>query len=106
MRRVVVDLDGTLCRQVPDGPGGPDYGNATPILHRIAHVCRMFAAGDRIVIKTARGATTGQNWRHVTERQLARWGVPYHELYVAEMPPPEYDVWIDDKARDPREWDT
>lgn len=102
---VVCDLDGTLCTLVDRGPGGPQYDQAVPIRTRIEKLRRMYDQGHRIIIKTARGGTTGQDWRHVTERQLEQWGVRYHELYVGTMPPVEYDLWIDDKALNSDDWD-
>jgi hypothetical protein len=44
---------------------------------------------------TARGSTTGIDWTDVTARQLADWGVDYHELILGK---PHFDLLIDDKA--------
>ena len=43
---------------------------------------------------TARGTTTGLDWRKVTEEQFLKWGVKYHELKFGK---PNYDLFIDDK---------
>ena len=46
-------------------------------------------------MKTGRGSVTGIDWLDVTEKQLASWGVKYHEL---KMGKPHYDLFICDKA--------
>ncbi len=88
-----IDLDGTLCSQNED-----NYGDAEPYLKRIEWVNKMFAQGHKIKIYTARGATSGKNWREFTEAQLHMWGVKYHELITNK---PHFDVLIDDKAYHP-----
>ena len=52
--------------------------------------------GDKIVIWTTRGSTSGKNWRDVTAQQLKDWGVKYHELIMGK---PSYDVLVCDKSR-------
>jgi len=90
------DIDGTICSDT-DG----DYRHAVPFRETIAAVNRLFAEGHRIVLYTARGATTGMDWRKVTERQLRMWGVHYHVLYMGK---PAADVYIDDKAVNAEDW--
>lgn len=97
---VIVDIDGTLC--VTPGGRKPDYAKARPISRRIARLNEMFFnRGWRVVVATARGGTTGMDWRGVTERQLEEWGVKYHELIIPKNKHllPEYDAWVDDKAQ-------
>ena len=84
------DIDGTLCSDT-----GGQYTNAEPIPSRIAHVNGLFRAGHRIKLFTARGSTTGIDWRSVTESQLKLWGLRYHELLMGK---PFADVFVDDKA--------
>ena len=48
-----------------------------------------------ILIYTARGSTTGIDWRDLTTKQLKDWGVNYHELSFQK---PHFDSLIDDKA--------
>lgn len=36
------------------------------------------------------------NWRKITEKQLLRWGVKYHELILNK---PSADIYIDDRCR-------
>ena len=84
------DVDGTLC----DNTNG-DYTNAEPMLERIAVVNELYSEGHVIKLFTARGATTGQDWRELTEQQMKDWGVNYHKLIMGK---PHYDFAIDDKA--------
>ena len=94
------DIDGTLCTKT-DGA----YEEAEPFPDRIAVVNALHTAGHTIKLFTARGATTGINWRDVTERQLREWSICYHELIMGK---PEADIFIDDKAinADCWTWDT
>ncbi len=90
------DIDGTLCTNT-DG----DYANALSFPEVIAQVNRLHAEGHRILLYTARGATTGIDWRELTERQLHEWGVQYEALFTGK---PTADVYIDDKAVNAVEW--
>ena len=84
------DIDGTLCTNTEG-----DYEEAQPFVDRIAHLNSLFAAGHRILLYTARGATTGIDWRPLTEKQMDEWGVSHHGLYMGK---PTADLYIDDKA--------
>src|SRR5882762_5564365 len=84
------DLDGTLCTNTEG-----EYEAARPLPWAIERVNALKRGGHRIVIFTARGTTTGIDWRPRTERQLADWGVKYDELILGK---PYGDVYIDDKA--------
>jgi CMP-N-acetylneuraminic acid synthetase len=86
----VFDLDGVIARPVPDN----DYRRAEPEPETIAIVNRLHAAGNRIVLHTARGTVTGIDWRDVTVEQLRRWGVRYHELLFGK---PAGDFYVDDR---------
>ena len=90
------DIDGTLCTNTEGA-----YEQAEPHLDVIAEVNRLFAEGHRIVLMTARGSTTGIDWRLLTEAQLERWGVRYHALHLGK---PSADVYIDDKALNAITW--
>ena len=85
------DLDGTLCTNT-----NGDYKNAEPFLKRIKIVNGLHENGNKIVIDTARGATTGIDWLELTTKQLNDWGVKYHKLYVGKKL--HYDIIVDDKA--------
>ena len=50
---------------------------------------------------TARGSTTGIDWKEQTISQLKSWGVKYHELYLGK---PTADVYVDDKHKDLFDW--
>lgn len=90
------DIDGTLCSNT-DG----DYSRAVPFYQVIAQVNRLYAGGHRILLYTARGTTTGIDWRELTEHQLKEWNVHYHELFMGK---PTADVYIDDKAVNFADW--
>lgn len=90
------DIDGTLCTKT-DG----DYAQALPYPERISVVNALHAAGHTIKLFTARGSTTGLDWRDLTEQQMHRWGVQYHELILGK---PEADIFIDDKAYNADLW--
>lgn len=90
------DIDGTVCTNTEG-----DYSKAEPFAEVIAEVNRLFAQGHRIILYTARGSTTGINWRELTESQLRRWGVCYHDLYTGK---PTADIYIDDKAINTHDW--
>ena len=92
---VYVDVDGTLCETVENA----DYSKAKPTQHVIDHVNELYENGHEIVIYTARGCTTGMDWRKVTENQLKAWGVKYHRLRLDK---PYYDLMICDKTINPR----
>ena len=84
------DIDGTICSNTNGA-----YLEAEPFPDRIAHLNALYAAGHVIKLFTARGSTTGLDWADVTARQLADWGVNYHELILGK---PHADLFIDDKA--------
>ncbi|OIP10498.1 MAG: hypothetical protein AUK49_03830 [Betaproteobacteria bacterium CG2_30_68_42] len=90
------DIDGTLCTNTEG-----DYEHAEPYPDVIAEVNRLFDDGHTIMLLSARGTTTGIDWRPATERQLAAWGVRYHVLHLGK---PSADVYVDDKAINALTW--
>lgn len=90
-RTFAFDMDGVLATIV----AGNDYARAQPCPPGIALVNRLHAAGNRIVIYTARGSATGRDWSETTCDQLRRWGVPYHELRFGK---PAADYYVDDRT--------
>ncbi len=90
------DIDGTICTNT-DG----DYKNAEPSESVILKVNKLFNEGNTIYFYTARGATTGINWREITEKQLNKWNVKYHKIFFGK---PTADVYIDDKCINIRDW--
>lgn len=87
----VFDIDGTICTNT-DGT----YELAEPFLDVIASINRLYKNGNTIKMMTARGATTGIDWTDITAKQLASWGVKYHELIMNKKP--YGDIYVDDKA--------
>ena len=85
-----VDIDETICRY----EGERNYPDALPIEKNIEKINDLYDSGNTGVYWTARGTTTGIDWRDVTERQFSKWGVKYHELKFGK---PNYDLFIDDK---------
>lgn len=87
---IFIDIDETICNNTPDR----NYANAEPIQEHIDRANELYDQGHTIVYWTARGATTGIDWRPTTEEQFKRWGVKYHDLRLDK---PYFDVFIDDK---------
>jgi SAM-dependent methyltransferase len=90
------DIDGTLCTNTHGA-----YERAAPFKDAIARVNTLYEGGHRILLFTARGTTTGIDWRELTERQLGEWGVRYHELRLGK---PQADVYVDDRGVSARDW--
>jgi CMP-N,N'-diacetyllegionaminic acid synthase len=87
----VFDMDGVIATLVP----GDDYARARPFGPGVAAVNRLHAAGNRIVIQTARGSQTGRDWTDLTREQLRRWGVHYDQLQFGK---PAADYYVDDRT--------
>lgn len=90
------DIDGTICTNT-DGA----YERAEPWPHRISEINTLYEQGQVIKMFTARGSSTGIDWRELTERQLSLWGVKYHELILGK---PHADIFIDDKGINDAVW--
>jgi hypothetical protein len=85
------DLDGTICTNT-----NGLYDQAKPFYTRIEIVNNLYKNGNKIIINTARGYTTGIDWTELTIKQLNDWNINYHELYVGKKI--NADFYIDDKA--------
>lgn len=85
-----IDIDGTICTNT-DGK----YEEAQPYHNRIRYINTLYKDGNQIILFTARGTTTGIDWREITRLQLISWEVKYHELILGK---PFADIYIDDKA--------
>ena len=94
--KYVIDIDGTICKEVILENGKKDYENHIPYMNRIEKVNRLYDQGHTIKYMTARGITSGIDYYNLTNNQLIKWGAKFHELSVGEKE--HYDVWIDDKA--------
>lgn len=90
------DLDGVICT-TPKA----DYTESLPHEWIIQKINALYNEGHTVKIYTARGSTTGIDWRALTERQLEEWGVQYHELIMGK---PEADIFVDDKGMNIRDW--
>jgi len=86
----VIDIDGTLCSNT-----NGSYELAVPFEDAIESVRHIHENGGKITLFTARGSTTGKDWRELTQRQMEKWGVPFHELILGK---PFGDYYVDDKA--------
>tara|TARA_R110000772_G_scaffold17946_1_gene49811 strand:- start:53553 stop:53927 length:375 start_codon:yes stop_codon:yes gene_type:complete len=95
-KKYIIDIDGTICNTTEAG-----YEFAKPLKDRIKKFNKIYDRGHYITYWTARGTTTGIDWRELTEKQLKEWGVKYHVLNLKK---PEYDFWIDDKCVNPDEF--
>ena len=91
-----IDIDGTLCTNTEG-----EYEKAEPLPKRIEMANQLYDLGHHIILYTARGSTTGLDWRSLTERQMLEWGVQYHELILGK---PTADIYIDDKALHVNDW--
>ena len=90
------DIDGTICTNTEG-----KYEDAAPFYEVIERINELFDNGDTIYFQTARGATTGIDWRSLTEKQLSEWKVKYHKLFLGK---PTADIYVDDKAINVIEW--
>jgi hypothetical protein len=95
---VCFDIDGVLCDQVEG-----NYQDARPHQAMIDLLNRLYSRGYKIILHTSRFMGRTRNdpaeadriGREFTVRQLAGWGVRYHELWMGK---PRYDQVIDDRS--------
>ncbi|QDP62157.1 MAG: putative 5'(3')-deoxyribonucleotidase [Prokaryotic dsDNA virus sp.] len=93
-----IDIDETIA----ETPVDRDYTKSKPIMKNIDKANKLYEKGNTIIYWTARGTVSGLNWRTVTEKQFADWGVKYHELKFGK---PNYDILICDKAMNSEDWE-
>lgn len=96
VKKYCFDIDGTICTNTFG-----DYKNAQPYPERINMVNKLYDEGHKIILFTARGTTTKIDWRPVTEGQMEKWGLKYHELLFGK---PEADIFVDDRAVNDKDW--
>ena len=89
-----IDIDGTLCTETCA------YEDAQPIKKVIDKINKLYK-DNTIILNTARGASSRYDWKPLTEQQLKKWGVKYHNLIMGK---PYADYYIDNKAVDILEW--
>jgi hypothetical protein len=85
----IFDIDGVICSKEED------YSLATAYLSRINKINSLFDNGHTIIYWTARGSTTGIDWKEITKNQLKEWGAKYHDVLFGK---PYYDYFVDDKG--------
>lgn len=96
--KYVFDIDGTICTNT-----NGNYEYAEPLMDRIKQINQLYDDGNFIFFHTARGMGRSFNrsaeayelFYELTEEQLNKWGVKYHELFLGK---PSGDVYIDDKG--------
>ena len=88
---IYVDIDETICISPPDR----NYSKAKPIFDRIDKINKLYDEGNIIIYWTARGTSSGIDWKDVTESQFKEWGVKHHDLKLGK---PAYDLFICDKV--------
>ena len=94
---IYIDIDETICRS----PNKLDYTLSSPIRENIEKANKLYEEGHNIVYWTARGMSSGIDWKDVTKKQFKEWGVKYHELKFGK---PVYDLFIDDKNMNTIDW--
>lgn len=92
------DLDGTICSSVEKS----EYEKAIPDKTVVGEINRLYDAGNKILIMTARGSVSQIDHTNITKRQLKEWGVKYHDLIMHVKP--HAHVFIDDKAININDW--
>ena len=91
------DIDGTICSNTEGS-----YKEASPYNDIIGKINKLYYEGNIIYFFTARGSTTGIDWRDTTENQLNNWDVKYHKLFFGK---PSADIYIDDKCINISDWE-
>ena len=92
-----VDIDGTICSVTE----GHNYEDARPFFDMIKTVNCLYDCGHTIIIHTARGMASGNDYKEITEKQLKEWGVKHHQLVMNK---PNCNFYIDDKSLKPDEF--
>ena len=69
-KTVIFDLDGTLCVTNKHMDGYWEYKAAQPFPDRISRVNQLFDSGNRIIIETARGSNSREDWTNFTKEQI------------------------------------
>ena len=90
------DIDGTICNTT-----GGEYEKAEVIKETVSQINYLYENGNKIILFTERGTTTNTDWSDLTENQLKKWGVKYHQLKLGK---PVADFYIDDKGLSLKEW--
>ena len=97
MKKIIVDVDGTICTWEKDGR----YENAKPYKSRIRYLNGLLEKGHEIHYWTARGRNSNRDLYDFTKKQLDNWGCKYTSFRCDK---PAYDLWIDDKCLNERDF--
>lgn len=92
------DLDETICAT----PTSRKYSEAVPYTKVIKKINELYDQGNEITIFTARGSSSGVDYRELILQQLSDWGVKFHKLI--DKGKPSYDLFVDDKAITASTW--
>jgi glycerol-3-phosphate cytidylyltransferase len=92
------DLDETICAT----PSSRKYDEAVPYHKVVNKINELYDQGNEITIFTARGSSSGVDYRDLILRQLSNWGVKFHKLI--DKGKPSYDLFVDDKAMSAALW--
>ena len=94
--KYIIDIDGTICTKT-----NSDYCKSEPIFNNIEYFNNLYEKGNEVHYWTSRGILSGKNWDELTVNQLNSWGVKYNTINMGK---PHYDVWIDDRAFNVRQF--
>ena len=96
--RLVFDTDGTICNNT-----NGKYPEAEPYTDMIDLINKLYDKGHYIIFHTARGMglhnsvpnKAATKWYSLTQSQLEKWGVRYHELHLGKI---LGDIYVDDRG--------
>ena len=96
---IYVDIDETICTLGKHSGTRytRDYKLAVPRQEQIDKINKLYDEGHEIVYWTARGGTTGIDWKLFTKIQINNWGCKYTR--IEEQKKPSYDLFIDDLSK-------
>jgi CMP-N,N'-diacetyllegionaminic acid synthase len=89
-RTICFDIDGVIASLAP----GNNYRKALPLKRNIDVVNRLHEKGYAIILYTARGSKTGEDWETVTYDQMDEWEVQYDEIHFGK---PAASFYVDDR---------
>ena len=89
-----VDVDETICFY----SGIRRYDLAEPNFTNISKINNLFDKGWTIIYWTARGSSSGIDYKDFTRNQLKEWGCKFHDL-ICGKEKGSYNLVIDDKAK-------
>ena len=89
-----VDIDETICFYSKIRR----YDLAEPNFTNISKINNLFDKGWTIIYWTARGSSSGIDYKEFTHNQLVEWGCKFHDL-ICGKEKGSYNLVIDDKAK-------